>query len=135
VYPSCEHKQEKAKWLATKNAVTSCPPEFIASRPPCAAAPSATSTRVPCGPRAPSPPLEARIEMPPTLGRDKILGALNQVIQALAANRITARRAGILLQGIQMASGHSFSGPIDFDSPLDSVHTQNSPPHLQDLKK
>jgi hypothetical protein len=34
-----------------------------------------------------------------------------------------------------MASGHSFSGPIDFDSPLDSVHTQNSPPHLQDLKK
>jgi hypothetical protein len=61
--------------------------------------------------------------------------ALNQVIQALAANRITARRAGILLQGIQMASGHSFSGPIDFDSPLDSVHTQNSPPHLQDLKK
>jgi hypothetical protein len=86
-------------------------------------------------PARPARPLETRIEMPSLLGRKGILGAVDHVVQALAANRISPRRAGILLQGIQMASGHSFSGPIDFDSPLDSVLTQNSPPHLKDLKK
>ena len=73
--------------------------------------------------------------MPSLLGRKGILGAVKQVIQALAANRITARRAGVLLQGIQMASGQAFSGPINFDSPLDSVLPQNPPPHPQHLKK
>jgi hypothetical protein len=79
-------------------------------------------------PARPIPPLEARIEMPPTLGRDKILGALNQVIQALAANRITARRAAVLLQGIQMASGQNFPAPPEC---LSSLFPGNPEPHPQ----
>lgn len=60
--------------------------------------------------RAPRPARPARIpesnlEMPSIHSPGAIIGALDQIIQALAANRISARRAAVLLQGVQMAFG------------------------------
>jgi hypothetical protein len=50
-------------------------------------------------------------------------------MQALAANRISSRRAAILLQGAQMASGLTLPGPIGLDAPLGNTPLQNSQPH------
>jgi hypothetical protein len=85
----------------------------------------------PVRPARPLRPLETRIEMPPLPGHDGIPGAINQVVQALAANRISSRRAAILLQGIQMASGNALPGSAGFGFPLDSMFPQNEqpPPH------
>ncbi len=65
--------------------------------------------------RAPRParqvrPLETNIEMPLVNSRREIVGALNRIMQALAANRISTRRAAVLLQGVQMASGQVMPG-------------------------
>jgi hypothetical protein len=51
-------------------------------------------------------PAEARIELPATLDRAGIPQALRQVMNALANNQISSRRASILLYGLQMAVGH-----------------------------
>jgi len=76
--------------------------------------------------RAPRPArpvraLETNLEIPPVLGRGQIVGAVSQVIQALAANRISTRRAAIHLQGVQMASGQVLPGLIKLDAPLDTM--------------
>ena len=65
--------------------------------------------------RAPRParqlrPLETNIEIPPVIGSRGCALALNRIMQALAANRISPRRAAILLQGVQMASGQVMPG-------------------------
>lgn len=65
--------------------------------------------------RAPRParlarPLESNIEMPLVNSPREIVGAINRIMQALAANRISPRRAAILLQGVQMASGQALPG-------------------------
>ena len=49
---------------------------------------------------------EMRIQLPATLDRKGIAQALRQVLNALANNRITARRASILIYGLQMAIDH-----------------------------
>lgn len=46
---------------------------------------------------------EIRIALPATLDRTGFLRTLHQVLQALAQNRISPRRASILLYGLQMA--------------------------------
>ncbi len=51
-------------------------------------------------------PAETRIELPATLDRKGIPQALRQVMNALANNQISARRASILLYGLQMAVDH-----------------------------
>jgi hypothetical protein len=70
-------------------------------------------------PRPTRPPrtLESNIEIPPVIGPGEVVGAVHQIIQALAANRISTRRASILLQGVQIASGHLLSGLIRHDAP------------------
>jgi hypothetical protein len=48
------------------------------------------------------------IELPPTLeDRGSIQLAVSEVISAIADNRIDARRAGMLLYGLQIASGNA----------------------------
>lgn len=56
--------------------------------------------------QAKSPSTEHRVEMPTTLDQNGIPQALNSVLQGLADGRISARRASILLLGLQMASNH-----------------------------
>lgn len=51
-------------------------------------------------------PGAACIQMPATLDSKGITQTLHQVLNALANNRISARRASILLYGIQMAIHH-----------------------------
>jgi hypothetical protein len=90
--------------------------------------------------RAPRParPLrspEANIEVSPVVGSMGCARAVNQIMQALASNRISSRRAAILLQGVQMASGQPLSGPIDLDNPLNSMPPQNSQPYPHRAKE
>jgi hypothetical protein len=47
-----------------------------------------------------------RIELPTTLDRKGIPQALRQVMNALANNQISSRRASILFYGLQMAIDH-----------------------------
>jgi hypothetical protein len=48
---------------------------------------------------------EARIAMPDQLDSKGTRALIHQTLQALAAGHISARRAAVLLYGIQMASG------------------------------
>ena len=57
-------------------------------------------------PRGKRPSTGHRVEIPPTLDRNGISHALHSVLQGLAADRISARRASILLLGLQMAVDH-----------------------------
>ena len=69
-------------------------------------------------PTRPARSPEANIEVSPVVGSRGCARAVNQIMQALAANRISSRRAAILLQGAQMASGLTLPGPIGLDAPL-----------------
>jgi hypothetical protein len=82
-------------------------------------------------PARPARTLESNIEMPPVLGPRGIVGAVHQVIQALAANRISTRRAAILLQGVQMVSGQVLPGPIELDASPGTMLPRNSQSHPQ----
>ncbi len=53
-----------------------------------------------------SSPAETRIELPATLDRKGIPQALRQVMNALANNQISSRRASILFYRLQMAIDH-----------------------------
>lgn len=57
-------------------------------------------------PRAKGQSTEHRVEMPASLDRNGISNALNSVVQALAGGCISAWRASILLQGLQMAANN-----------------------------
>jgi hypothetical protein len=50
-------------------------------------------------------PKEARIELPDRLDHRGAQITIHRIIQALAAGHISARRAAVLLQAIQMTSG------------------------------
>ncbi len=63
-------------------------------------------------PQRPARPREARIAMPEHLDSKGALAVINQTIQALAAGHISARRAAVLLYGIQMSSGQAPQIPI-----------------------
>jgi hypothetical protein len=78
-------------------------------------------------PARPTPALETRIEMPSVLCPGDVRAAVGQVVQALAADRISARRATVLLQGIQMAAGH-----IQSDSPSLPLASGPHPRHLKE---
>ncbi len=54
-------------------------------------------------PQAKSPSTEHRVEIPTTLDQNGIPRALHSVLNGLADGRISARRASILLMGLQMA--------------------------------
>ena len=86
-------------------------------------------------PTRPARPLESNIEVSPVDGSRGCALACNQIMQALAANRISTRRAAILLQGVQMASGQVLPGPIELDAPLGSMLPRNSQPHLHSPKE
>jgi hypothetical protein len=53
----------------------------------------------------PARPREVRIEMPHRLDRKGTQALLHRTLQALAAGHVSARRAAILLYGIQISSG------------------------------
>jgi hypothetical protein len=57
-------------------------------------------------PRGKGPSAGHRVPMPATLDRHGITRALHGVLQGLADDRISARRAAVLLQGLQMAASH-----------------------------
>jgi hypothetical protein len=63
-------------------------------------------------PQRPARPREARIEMPDRLDDKGTQALLNRTIQGLAAGHISARRAAVLLYGIQMSSGQAPQIPI-----------------------
>ena len=73
-------------------------------------------------PQAKSRSTEHRVEMPTTLDRNGIPHALHSVLQGLADGRISARRASILLLGLQMASNHPESR-----SPAPAAPASNPP--------
>jgi hypothetical protein len=64
-------------------------------------------------PARPARTLESNIEIPLVNSPREAVLALNRIMQALAANRISARRAAVLLQGMQMASGQVMPGASD----------------------
>jgi hypothetical protein len=53
----------------------------------------------------PANPREARIEMPALLDSKGTQAAVHRTLDALAAGRISARRAAVLLYGIHLSSG------------------------------
>ncbi|MGD0733254.1 MAG: hypothetical protein ABR956_18460 [Terracidiphilus sp.] len=63
-------------------------------------------------PQRPARPREARIAMPDRLDGKGTQAIIHQTLQALAAGHISARRAAVLLYGIQMASGLAPNIPI-----------------------
>ena len=63
-------------------------------------------------PQRPARPREARIEMPDQLDSKSTQVIIHRTLQALAAGHISARRAAVLLYGIQMSSGQSPQIPI-----------------------
>jgi len=79
-------------------------------------------------PRGQHPSTGHRVHMPATLDRNGITSAIHSVLQGLAAGRISARRASILLLGLKMALDQPANGdptpdplPADlFRSALDS---------------
>jgi hypothetical protein len=82
-------------------------------------------------PARPARSPEANIEVSPVSGSSGCALAVNQIMQALANNRISTRRASILLQGVQMASGQVLSSPFETDAPFGGTFARNSqpPPH------
>ncbi|MGA3102540.1 MAG: hypothetical protein ABSD61_11820 [Terracidiphilus sp.] len=65
---------------------------------------------------------EHRVEIPTTLDQKGIPHALHSVLQGLADGRISARRASILLLGLQMAVNHP-----ETRSPAHTASTSNPP--------
>ncbi len=71
-------------------------------------------------------PLETKIEIPPVIGSSGCALAVNHIMRALASNRISPRRAAVLLQAVQMASTQSTFNPAEFEHTLGKIHPQES---------
>jgi len=97
----------KKRTSCSTNVVTSCPAGSTASRPPCRLLFCYFHARLSA--RA---PMRSRIAMPTPLDRKGIQATLHQIIQALAAGHISARRAGVLLYGIQMSLSQAPQAPV-----------------------
>ena len=63
-------------------------------------------------PQRPARPREVRIAMPDRLDSKGVQAIIHRTVQALAAGHISARRAAVLLYGIQMSSGEAPQIPI-----------------------
>jgi hypothetical protein len=63
-------------------------------------------------PQRPVRPREARIAIPELLDSQGAQTIIHRTLQALAAGHISARRAAVLLYGIQMSSGEAPQIPI-----------------------
>ena len=63
-------------------------------------------------PQRPARPREVRIAMPDRLDSTGTQAIIHRTLQALAAGHISARRAAVLLYGIQMSSGQVPQTPI-----------------------
>ena len=60
----------------------------------------------------PAPPREARIEMPALLDSKGTQAVVHRTLEALAAGRISTRRAAVLLYGLQISSRHKPQTPV-----------------------
>jgi len=63
-------------------------------------------------PQRPARPSEIRIPVPGQLDSKGTQDILNRTIQALAAGHISARRAAVLLYGLQISSGQTSQSQI-----------------------
>ena len=63
-------------------------------------------------PQRPARPREVRIAIPDRLDSKGTQAIIHRTLQALAAGHISARRAAVLLYGIQMSSGQAPQNPI-----------------------
>jgi len=86
-------------------------------------------------PARPARTLESNIEIPLLNSHREIVGALNRIMQALAANRISSRRAAVLLQAVQMASGQPLLGSDDADDPLEDFLCPRFEPEANHMKE
>jgi hypothetical protein len=66
-----------------------------------------------------SRPAETPIDVALVFEEETALQAMNEIVQALAANRISNRRAALLLYGVQMAAARK----VDFSMPFDLEDT------------
>jgi hypothetical protein len=82
----------------------------------------------PVRPVRPRRPSEEPIGLPFVLEASSCLEAINEVIQALAGNRISNRRAAILLHSIQMVKSPSPDGPFDLPLEDDDAPAELPPP-------
>jgi hypothetical protein len=83
-------------------------------------------------PQAKCPSTEHRVEIPTTLDQNGIPYALHSVLQGLADGRVSARRASILLLGLQMALNHPETRSpapttLASDPPLDELFFSADP--------
>ena len=84
-------------------------------------------------PRRPRGPKEEPVNLPVLSDGSGVLAVLNEILQALASNRISPKRAGSLLYALQMARPNLETTPPDVDDciPRPTVHavltTNHSP--------
>jgi hypothetical protein len=78
-------------------------------------------------PARPVRPSEIEIELPHLIDVESCLEAINEIVQALAASRISSRRASILLYSVQMslanlsAGAPSIAPAVDVSQLLSSI--------------
>ena len=66
-------------------------------------------------PRRPRRPREEPVNLPVVRDSSGVLAAINEILQALASNSISPKRAGSLLYALQMASPNLETTPLDVD--------------------
>jgi hypothetical protein len=70
-------------------------------------------------PTRPARQVETMIELPSVLSPDGVAYSLDQVVHAVSSNRISNRRAAVLLMALQMSVSQQQSGAIGQTGPQD----------------
>ena len=93
-------------------------------------APEDNLQTVDCGPYPVGAPSarETALELPPIEDTASIQLALIEVLQAIAANQLDTKRAGLLLYGLQVASSNVGKLHLPIDAVRTISHTQDGTP-------
>jgi hypothetical protein len=77
----------------------------------------------------PRRPREESVNLPVVRDSSGVLAAINEILQALASNSISPKRAGSLLYALQMARPNLQTTPLDVDDciPQSTDHSPRSP--------
>lgn len=78
----------------------------------------------PARPTSPGRSIETCIQLPAVGSPQDNIDTINEIVQALAHNLISSRRAAILLQAVQMASSHIAPAPGGLDVTLQELLRQ-----------
>jgi hypothetical protein len=70
----------------------------------------------------------APLDLPPLIDNSSIQLALTEIVQALAANELDTKRAGLLLYGLQVASANVQKMHIPYDSVRTVTYTDDGAP-------